>query len=116
MSTKAAVEKFLKELKQKLKVWDITFRDERSKNTQTLADLEILPFERKKIIESLTFEDYCQGPLKDELYNVSDMWVFGKEIKNHELYIKIALGLSNNNVICHSFHISKHKLDYPFKH
>jgi hypothetical protein len=116
MSTEAAVERFLKELKQKLKIWRITFKDERSKNTQTLADLEMLPIERKKIIESLTIEDYCQGPIKDEIFGISDMWVFGKEIKKHEIYIKVALGLSNNNVICHSFHISEHKLKYPFKH
>jgi hypothetical protein len=116
MCIEKTVERFLKDLRQKLKVWQITFRDERSKNTQTLADLEILPIERKKIIESLTLEDYCQGPIKDELFGISDMWVFGKEIKHHELYIKVALGLPNNNVICHSFHISEHKLNYPLKH
>ncbi len=116
MSLENDVERFLKELKQKLKVWQITYRDDRSKNTQTLADLELLPIERKKIIESLVLEDYCQGPIKDELYKNSDMWVFGKEIKKNEIYIKIALGLPNNDVICHSFHISEHKLEYPFKH
>ncbi|MBA7548069.1 hypothetical protein ES705_40515 [subsurface metagenome] len=115
MSTKETVEEFLKEFKQKLKIWDIYFRDERSKNTQTLVDLEILPFERTKIIEKLTYADYCEGPIKDELFGGSDMWIFGKEIKNKEVYIKITLGITNNSVICVSFHISEQRLNYPYK-
>ena len=43
MATKEQVEKFLKRLKEKIKVFDIIFRDEREKNLQTLATLEISP-------------------------------------------------------------------------
>jgi hypothetical protein len=115
MATEDEVGKFLKEFKQKLKIWGIYFRDDRGKNTQTLADLEILSVEREKIIEQLNTEDYCEGPVTDELYKGADLWVFGKQLKDQEVYIKITMGIPNNRVICISFHISKYKLSYPFK-
>ena len=41
MATKEQVEDFLKRLKEKIKVFDIIFWDDRGKNLQTLATLEI---------------------------------------------------------------------------
>lgn len=38
MATKEQVEAFLKRLKEKIKVFDIVFRDDRGKNLQTLAE------------------------------------------------------------------------------
>ena len=43
MVTKEVVEAFLKEFHQKLKIFSIIFRDDRGKNAQTLAELEITP-------------------------------------------------------------------------
>lgn len=39
----------------------------------------------------------------------------GKDVKGHEVYIKITLGLPNSSTICISFHIAEHKMNYPFK-
>lgn len=47
------VERFLKRFKEKMKFWDIVFLDDRGKNAQALADLELRPTFRKKIIEDL---------------------------------------------------------------
>lgn len=43
------------------------------------------------------------------------MWVFGKDIKGQEVYIKISLGQENTNTICVSFHIAEYKMNYKFK-
>lgn len=43
MAKSKEVEHFLKEFKQKMKIWDVLFRDERGKNAQALADLELRP-------------------------------------------------------------------------
>jgi hypothetical protein len=51
MITKQEVETFLNEFKVKMKVFQILFRDERMKNTQSLLKLEMPPDARK--IESL---------------------------------------------------------------
>jgi hypothetical protein len=46
---KQIVEKFFQDLKTKINVYDILFRDDRNKNLQTLATFEITPIERKKL-------------------------------------------------------------------
>ena len=115
MATKEQVEAFLKRLKEKIKVFDIIFRDDRGKNLQTLATLEITPTYRKQVILNIEPEDYSEGPIVDTLNKMGEMWVFGKDVKGHEVYIKITLGLPNSSTICISFHIAEHPMNYPFK-
>jgi len=43
------------------------------------------------------------------------MWVFGKEVKKKEVYIKISMGIENTNAICISFHIAEYPMKYPYK-
>ena len=115
MSPEKEVTEFLKDFKNKMGIWDVLFRDDRGKNAQTLAVLELTPNARKIILESLTAKDYSQGPLDEKLYGGSDMWVFGKTIKKQEVYIKITLGAIGASVICISFHLAEHKMHYPLK-
>ncbi|UII31381.1 hypothetical protein LVD17_24105 [Fulvivirga ulvae] len=115
MATKTEVEQFLREFKEKMKLTDVFFRDDRGKNAQTLADLEIRPIDRKKILLDLKVVDYAEGPLEDTLYKKSDMWVFGKEVKKNEVYIKISIGYGEGGVICISFHIAEKPMNYRFK-
>jgi len=115
MSTKAEVASFIKDFKEKMKYWDVLFRDDRGKNTQALVDLELRPIERKAILEAIEPKDYCQGPLPEKLYGGIDMWVFGKTVKKKEVYIKITMGTMGSSVICISFHLAEQKMNYPFK-
>jgi hypothetical protein len=104
MATAHEIETFLENFKVKSKVFDLIFRDDRSKNTQSLLDLELSVADRKRIIFSIVADDYSKGPVKDELYRGSDMWVFKKMVKACEVYIKISMGFPNNSTICISFH------------
>lgn len=113
MSTVQEVESFLKDFKEKMKFWDVLFRDDRGKNTQALVDLELLPIDRKAILETLETKDYSEGPLEEKLYGGADMWIFGKTIKKQEVYIKITMGAMESSVICISFHLAQHKMKYP---
>lgn len=115
MTTEKEIASFLKEFKEKMKIWDILFRDDRGKNTQALVDLELRPIERKSTLENLVMKDYSEGPLEEKLYGGSDMWVFGKNIKSKEVYIKITIGANGSSVICISFHLAEHKMHYPLK-
>lgn len=115
MSTRSEVSEFLKFFKEKMKVWDVLFCDDRGKNMQTLADLELRPIDRNKVLEKLAVEDYSQGPLAETMYGGTAMWVFGKEVKKSEVYIKITPGLTSGSVICISFHVAEHPMRYPFK-
>jgi len=113
--TVVEVGNFLENFKEKMKIWDVLFRDDRGKNTQTLVELELRPNERKTILESLETKDYSEGPIDDTLYGGSSMWVFGKIVKQKEVYIKITMGIYGSSVICISFHLAQHKMKYPLK-
>ncbi|MCM1532187.1 MAG: toxin [Bacteroides sp.] len=116
MTTKKDVEYFLEQFKIKLDVYDIVFRMRTNdKNERTLFSLDITPFYRKELIRSLEVRDYSRGPLVDELYNGTEMWVFGKDVKGQEVYIKISMGKPGKRTICISFHIAEYPMHYPFK-
>lgn len=115
MSTEAEVSAYLKDFKEKMKFWDVLFRDERGKNTQAMVDLELRGIERKTILEELETKDYSEGPLEEKLYGGANMWVFGKTVKKKEVYIKITMGAAGSSVICISFHLAQHRMNYPLK-
>lgn len=115
MITKREVEQFLNHFHTKMKIYGIIYRDDRGKNQKTLEELEIVPLYRKVVIESLVAEDYVQGPLVDELNKLGEMWVFGKDVKGREVYIKIMLGGLDCQTICISFHLAEYPLRYPLK-
>jgi hypothetical protein len=115
MITKEEVESFLNELHTKMKIFGILFRDDRGKNQATLQELEIVPSYRTVVIENLCVEDYVQGPVVDELNRLGEMWVFGKDVKGREVYIKVMITGVTSQTICISFHIAEHPLIYPFK-
>lgn len=114
MTKKDEVKLFLNELHQKMKIWGIIFVG-RDKNTQTLADLEITPLHRESVLRDLKIDDYCEGPIPNTQFGTKDMWVFGKMVKQKEIYIKIALNSEGLKSICISFHIAEFPLQYPLK-
>lgn len=91
------------------------FLDDRGKNVQTLFALEMRPIERLQVLDTLTAEDYSEGPKPEDWYGSKEMWVFGKQVKDEEVYIKITLGMPGTNTICISFHIAEHPMKYPLK-
>lgn len=115
MATKQEVEHFLSEFRTKMRIFQIIFRDDRGKNAQALLDLDISPGKRKEIIEKITLEDYSQGPLEEQMSGIAPMWVFGKEVREIEVYIKISMGRENLQTICISFHPAEYSMNYPFK-
>ena len=115
MATKEQVEAFLYRLKEKIQIFDIIFRDDRQKNKEALQQLDITPMQRELIVKSLQVQDYVEGPVIDVLNRQGEMWVFGKDVKGREVYIKITLGYQNGQTICISFHLAEHPMQYPFK-
>ena len=115
MRRESEVATFLNDFKEKMKFWDVLFRDDRGKNTQALVDLEIRPIERKAILNAIETRDYSEVQLEEKMYGGADMWVFGKTIKKKEVYMKITIGPMGSSVICISFHLAQHKMNYPLK-
>ncbi len=117
MADKIEVERFLEQLKAKIRVFDdpVSFEN-REKNTQALADMEIRPMDRLNYLKKLNVEDYYTGPNTDELNPGGPPYFeFGINVKGCEVYIKLTLGYENKRINCISFHIAEHSITYPFK-
>lgn len=112
-SAEKDVDRFLRDFKQKMEVFDLIILRSRKKNLQTLLDLELTNVAVRKTLKDLVVKDYYKGPTEDEFG--PDLWEFGKSIKGEEVYIKIAMGSENRPVICISFHWPEHKINYPYK-
>lgn len=115
IATLAEVQKFLNDFHQKVKVFDILFLEEREKNMTSLKQLDITREERLEVVNSIEVTDYSEGPIKNMLNAWGDLWVFGKDVKEQEVYIKISYGLPNKSAICISFHIAEHPMKHPYK-
>ena len=115
IATLAEIQKFLNDFHQKVEVFDILFFDEREKNRKALAELDITNVDRVAIIKTITVEDYSEGPIKNMLNRFGDLWVFGKDVKGQEVYIKICYGVPNMSTICVSFHVAEFPMKYPYK-
>ena len=116
MPTPDEVEAFLAEFHARMKVWSVTFRDDRGKNMEALVVLGIVPRARERMLVELTVTDFSEGPMKDKLNSGPDLWVFGKELKARELYIKITLGVTGDGkVTCISFHAAVHPMKFPLR-
>lgn len=115
MATRAEVEYFLQQLRDKMRFFEVVFRP-RDKNIDTLAELDLIPKARIEYLKNLTLEDYYTGPNKDTHDDKRpDYFEFGINIKGEEVYIKISLGLLNKPVDCMSFHKAERPITYPFK-
>ena len=87
-ATKEDVQRFLNQMKEKIKVFGIMYRDDRGKNAQALINLEITPKYRDTVIINLEVEDYSEGPVIDTLYRCGEMWVFGKDVKDRKFILR----------------------------
>ena len=97
---KEEVERFLKQFLPKLDIWGIIYID-REKND---AALKAMGIETDDYVETIT-----------DIVSWGDMWVFGKDAFDKEIYIKITIGQPNSKTICISFHESEHAINYAFK-
>jgi len=115
MPSPSEAEAFLTEFHARMKVWGVFFHGRREKNTTAVFELGITRNERIKVLSELTAMDYSEGPITD-WDKGPDLWVFGKELKMHELYIKITLGVTGDGkVTCISFHTAEHPMKFPLR-
>ena len=80
------------------------------------ADLGLTKEGCKIEILGLSVTDYCQGPQPDH-DRPGDIWVFGREIADRDVYIKLKIAEVGSDKIakCISFHAAEHPLCYPYK-
>ena len=106
------VEAFLHQFKPKMDIWGIFFLNS-GKNLETAIRLHLRETERKEILRNLIPEDYVETII--DALSYGEMWVFGRDFNETELYIKISLGRPNSNTICISFHEAAYPINYAMK-
>ena len=115
MTDKTVIKSFLQELKVIIKSFGIIFSNRPKNSIQNLADLSITAKMREEIILNLEIQDYSEGPLEETQQGGTEMWVFGKLIKNQEVYIKLTLSKITAGAVCISFHKAEFPMKFPLK-
>lgn len=88
--TKDEVKAFLREFKSLIKSRDFHSLDYRYENDQGLIDLFITKNIRKQELKLLNVLNYSSGPYPDH-DKPGKIWIFGKEVKGTEVYIKLKI-------------------------
>lgn len=115
MADESSVKSYLQELKQVVGIWGIIFINRPKNSIAHLANLSITANMREDIILNLKVENYSEGPFEETQYGGTEMWVFGKLIKNQEIYIKVTISKISGQPVCISFHKAEYPLSFPFK-
>jgi hypothetical protein len=110
------IAQFLRELKELISTGRNFYFIERPKNNFTLRKLGLTWSIFIKELLGLSVVDYCSGPDQDRDIP-GDVWMFGKEINGHEIYIKLKIFYigSEKNAKCISFHEADHPIKYPIR-
>lgn len=114
--TKEDVEEFLTNLKIAIDNHglDVVPRDA---NNEALIDFNLTPSIREQIVLHLAYHNYSDGPLFDDRQQSGNVWIFGIEVDDQEIYIKlkvVELG-KQKYAKCLSFHRAQYPIKYPFK-
>lgn len=92
------------------------FNTYKDKNREYMYDKKFKKLDLIYHIQTLTANNYAEGPAKDDRPNRDKIWwVFGKSIDDETVYIKLSIDKNNNKVFCDSFHEDEYDLDFPFK-
>lgn len=81
----------------------------------TLLDLEYDAYDVLDRLLELKVEEYSESVLDKD--NNDPLWlhVFGKEINNRLIYIKLKIRSSGNKqIVCVSFHYAKNNMSFPY--
>lgn len=88
---------------------------QRDKNMATLARLGVTIRDAKGRILTLTPSDYVEGPTPREGHPSQESWVFGLQIHDTDVYIKLEVRLEPARCLCVSFHEAERPMTFPYR-
>ena len=81
----------------------------------TLFDLDYDTVDVVDRLKELTVSDYSETLIDKDDDKPPLLFVFGKDINNRQVYIKLKIkGENNRRILCLSFHYAKHKMKFPY--
>lgn len=87
---------------------------EREKNLQALSELNMVIADVPKVLQAISYEEYCDGPMDDDKGRSLEWWVFGPHYLGETLYVKVAIH-PQKQLLCMSFHRNEFPLQYPYR-
>lgn len=81
----------------------------------TLLDLEYDIHDVSERLKELTVEEYSETKIDKDDLNPPLLFVFGKNINNKLVYVKLKIkGNNQKHILCVSFHYAKTKMNFPY--
>ena len=116
MTTKNEVDDYLRRVRKLVDAGNALLIG-RPKNLDALVDMGMSKVAVIRQVASLSATDYCSGPDADKDREGQYCWVFGREIGNVDVYIKLVIedlagGRQRLKVL--SFHQAEWAMRYPF--
>ena len=119
MASRQDVADFLSEFKTTMEYGEYHLV-RREKNIQDIEDLGLTLLQAKAIITGLRPEDYSSGPEPDDADPTKEVWTFGHDLEETEIYIKLRLAPVKGKKHVQlakvlSFHKAEYPLEYPLR-
>ena len=88
---------------------------ERFSTPYTLLDLDYDASDIYERLKELTIREYSETLVDKDDINPPLLFVFGKDIKGKQIYIKLKIkGSQTRHVLCVSFHYAEEKMIFPY--
>lgn len=80
----------------------------------TLLDLEYNAEDVVNRLKELKVEEYAETKIDTDDINPPILFVFGKDINDRLIYVKLKIRDQQKQIVCVSFHYAKDKIQYPY--
>lgn len=81
----------------------------------TMLDLDYDASDVVECLKKLTIQEYAETLIDKDDTNPPLLFVFGKDINNKQIYIKLKIkGSPMKHVLCVSFHYAEKKMIFPY--
>lgn len=80
----------------------------------TLLDLEYNAEDVVNRLKELKVEEYTETKIDTDDINPPILFVFGKDINDRLIYVKLKIRDQQKQIVCVSFHYAKDKMQYPY--
>ena len=80
----------------------------------TLLDLEYNAEDVVNRLKELKVEEYAETKIDTDDINPPTLFVFGKDINDRLIYVKLKIRDQQKQIVCVSFHYAKDKMQYPY--
>ena len=88
--------------------------DQKFSTPYTLLDLDYDATDVVNRLKELRVEEHSEKNIDKDDVNPPILFVFGKDINDRLIYVKLKIRKQQKQVVCVSFHYAKDKMEFPY--